>query len=588
MSGLTAAAIRSRRRTERNSRKGWRVGKIRTGAGGAASGKLTVLGRDLDAMKVEIRTSPARLSSSSEDAVTWSASRDAFAQDGAGLEYFATDTHYHALAEEIVRRLGRRRGFVLVSGIPAPDGALLQRHLDGSPEAGGTQAIDRRATLVRCRPGWGFDDLVRAIGDGISITAADDGGTAWALLSLLMQESRKGLTRIVVIENAEALDDRGFEELLRFSRLDDPHVLPVVLLTEPSFAGRLGLALTFLKTALVARLSLQHLAAAEVLPFIRHQIGAGPSDDVFPPEAIAAIVDAAAGDPAVVNRLARQRLDGLAQSRIPVAHAAGPAAVERVTVERVTGTAAAGPASIEGPVEGPLAADEPLLLDRRADDVPVPVSRRSPAARGRLPLGVIVAWGYVLVLGAAGAALVYVLAQRPTANVIRHVSWAEAVVQRVPETAPFERPAAEAALHPAIDAPTPMRQAALQAPSPAPAESPASLQPDEPSAAPLGTSAAADVAPLIERGARLLAAGDIASARQFFERAAETGDGAAACGLGKSYDPLFLRTAARGIAGDPGKAASWYRRAAETGNAEAATLLARLARNYPAVNSGKR
>jgi TPR repeat protein len=67
-----------------------------------------------------------------------------------------------------------------------------------------------------------------------------------------------------------------------------------------------------------------------------------------------------------------------------------------------------------------------------------------------------------------------------------------------------------------------------------------------------------------------LSAGDIASARLFYERAADAGNGVAALQLGATFDPLFLgRGRVRGVAVDPGQALSWYRRARDLGVAEA-------------------
>ena len=88
---------------------------------------------------------------------------------------------------------------------------------------------------------------------------------------------------------------------------------------------------------------------------------------------------------------------------------------------------------------------------------------------------------------------------------------------------------------------------------------------------------------MVQRGDQLLASGDVASARQFYERGAAGGNGAAACGLGKTYDPLFLKQlGARGLKGNVGTAMTWYRRAMAEGSAEAATRLERLHAAYPA------
>lgn len=65
-----------------------------------------------------------------------------------------------------------------------------------------------------------------------------------------------------------------------------------------------------------------------------------------------------------------------------------------------------------------------------------------------------------------------------------------------------------------------------------------------------------------QRGNELLAAGDIASARLFFERAADAGDVRSALGMAKTFDPVELaRAGVRGLKSDPAKADYWYQRA---------------------------
>jgi TPR repeat protein len=87
----------------------------------------------------------------------------------------------------------------------------------------------------------------------------------------------------------------------------------------------------------------------------------------------------------------------------------------------------------------------------------------------------------------------------------------------------------------------------------------------------------AEIAALVNRGDIFLKAGDIASARSFYERAADSGDGAAALRLGATYDPEFLgRAGMRGNPGDPAQAASWYQRARDLGDAAAAARLKTL------------
>ena len=96
---------------------------------------------------------------------------------------------------------------------------------------------------------------------------------------------------------------------------------------------------------------------------------------------------------------------------------------------------------------------------------------------------------------------------------------------------------------------------------------------DKPAVAKAGLSAA-ETAILIQRGDGLFAAGDIATARLFYERAANGGDATGALRLGETYDSLFLiRVGLSGMRGDPHTAVRWYRRAGELGSADADIVL---------------
>jgi hypothetical protein len=72
---------------------------------------------------------------------------------------------------------------------------------------------------------------------------------------------------------------------------------------------------------------------------------------------------------------------------------------------------------------------------------------------------------------------------------------------------------------------------------------------------------AARLADLLARGDSFLHAGDVASARLFYERAADAGDWQAAMRMGATFDPAFLSRAGVRTVGDPAKAQSWYRHA---------------------------
>lgn len=84
---------------------------------------------------------------------------------------------------------------------------------------------------------------------------------------------------------------------------------------------------------------------------------------------------------------------------------------------------------------------------------------------------------------------------------------------------------------------------------------------------------------LLARGDAYLSAGDVNSARLFYRRGADAGDGMAALRLGETFDAAFLERAGFGhVPGDFEKAVSWYRQAVELGYAEAEILLKSLRR----------
>jgi hypothetical protein len=99
---------------------------------------------------------------------------------------------------------------------------------------------------------------------------------------------------------------------------------------------------------------------------------------------------------------------------------------------------------------------------------------------------------------------------------------------------------------------------------------PAASPPDQP-------LSSTDVSMLLTRGDSMFGVGDIASARHFYERAADAGNGQAALRLGESYDPSFLDQAhLRAVRGDFSAAVFWYRRARELGVRDAEILLKRI------------
>ena len=95
-----------------------------------------------------------------------------------------------------------------------------------------------------------------------------------------------------------------------------------------------------------------------------------------------------------------------------------------------------------------------------------------------------------------------------------------------------------------------------------------------------GLSTTVETAALLSRGDALFETGDIASARLFYEHAANAGDAQAAIRLGETFDPAFLsRAQVKGVRGEPAVALKWYKRAQELGASDAEILVMSLQRN---------
>jgi hypothetical protein len=153
-------------------------------------------------------------------------------------------------------------------------------------------------------------------------------------------------------------------------------------------------------------------------------------------------------------------------------------------------------------------------------------------------------------------------------------------VVSIPVAPPAESVAAAPAPPPAAVASEP--------PPPAPAE-PTAKAPEPPTivaSTPMPTPAPAvntrQADALLARGDDLLATGDVAAARLFYQRAAELGSAAAATAVGHTYDPAVLELLrVRGARGDAQMAAEWYRKAIAAGDRQAEIRLKRLLARQP-------
>jgi hypothetical protein len=105
-------------------------------------------------------------------------------------------------------------------------------------------------------------------------------------------------------------------------------------------------------------------------------------------------------------------------------------------------------------------------------------------------------------------------------------------------------------------------------------QAPAEPETMAPVLASIATPASTD---LIRKGELLLQSGDIAGARQFFERAYASGSAEGALGAARTFDPVvYAELNVQGLKPDPDKALEWYKKAQLSGSREAAIEIQRL------------
>ena len=121
------------------------------------------------------------------------------------------------------------------------------------------------------------------------------------------------------------------------------------------------------------------------------------------------------------------------------------------------------------------------------------------------------------------------------------------------------------------------RANSVSPPPPVPATRPERGAPPAPRPPELSAEEKSRAEKLMAQGEKFLTQGNIAVARQYFQRAAEAGLAVGALRLAATYDPAELsRIQAQGVVPDRAEARKWYERARELGAPEAEERLARL------------
>ncbi|MBV8089649.1 MAG: hypothetical protein JO139_08745, partial [Alphaproteobacteria bacterium] len=459
---------------------------------------------------------------------------DAFSAPESGFDYFATPEHYEQLARAILDALCRGR-LVLVTGDAGPDLQMVA-------EALRTAAAPRQVTEVPCSPELDHKEQFRH-------TSPDQEPALDVAPAARTRNAAPG-SPIYLFDDADRLSEAQVKDLLEMAQGDPAEVTRLqagVFLASRAFLDRFKSSPDILKDGFAAHLGVQHLERDEVEVFIRRQL---PAERVslFTAQRIALMALTSGGDPAAVNRIARRMLESelgasedtraARRSRPPEPFAKKSDAVEQRSAAAHTASSGESEQSPGSRFERP---------------------RHGSVLRlAAIAIGMAALW---LIIGAVGSQrLDSVIA------VIRH----HLSLENNGNAAQAEPPARAATALPSLTTPVspyqvttnaassdpttavdrgadigaPGRPAADAAPISSAVQPPVSessaLPLPAPPTPPASQVSVAEIAALTARGDAFLKAGDIASARAFFERAANAGDRSAAIRMAVTFDRAFL------------------------------------------------
>jgi hypothetical protein len=458
-----------------------------------------------------------------------------------GLPSQRPDARYNFLAQSILNSLGENGGISLVVADSSVESGFLRETLE--------QIHGRLSVFeVPCRPAMAGERIISSLPEFISSASAAPPALARHSNTGTSVEKRHA-PMVFICDGAEGLEDEQIETMYSLSR-GRHGPLGVVLLAKPEFLLRMqNSRLNHIRAALSACFWSQQSSYGAVVAADGHDQpdGVMPLNPAQLPspllERLTTKIKEAEPEPSRFSAVQRSgaRAQGVrfAQS---VRYRRAIDIVFSISYLLVGVGTAAGLWWISSHPQTVVGGDAPA-----APSLNLSLPRQEP--EGRV---------------SASARPAATLPSVPEPNLVAKIAPAASVVPAPTSTG--ENGAASAPI-PA----EPLKQQEDAAPlAPAkpaekttPATISAALTPAKPDArVPETKLSDADRALFAQRGNELLAAGDIASARLFFERAANAGDAGSALGMAKTFDPLELAKAGvRGVKGDPAKADYWYQRA---------------------------
>jgi general secretion pathway protein A len=234
--------------------------------------------------------------------------------------FVSTRRHNEALAA-LHYGIRRHKGFVVVTGEVGTGKTLLLRCLlrllKESKDISYAYLFNSRLTPT--------EFLQYIVADfGLPSSGKNKSELLLDLGQFLVSRGSKGLTTVLIVDEAHHLSEELLEEVRLLSNLEttDDKLLQIVLVGQPELDDKLdSIGLRQLKQRIALRAQLGPLDAEETREYIDHRLHVagmeGDSKRIFPPDAVAAVYRHSRGFPRLINTICENALITAYARQIP-------------------------------------------------------------------------------------------------------------------------------------------------------------------------------------------------------------------------------------------------------------------------------